>query len=70
MTNKNVRAAIILGGLLIAVIYLLIPKYELRSSEDGTLVYRFNKVTGKIESYDENGQWHKAYYVKMKGQTP
>jgi hypothetical protein len=59
-------------GVIIAVaiaFYLVIPKYELfQSAGDGTVTYRFNKITGTLQSCDMKGnKWKKstpAFFIK------
>jgi len=44
---------IILAGI---VFYLCFPKYEIyQSALDGTITYRFNKITGSLQDADYNG---------------
>jgi len=46
--HSEILAIIVLTAI---AFYLVVPKYELyQSGGDGTITYRFNKVTGKIEA--------------------
>ena len=39
-------------------IYLVMPKYEVYvSGGDGTVTYRFNKVTGSFQDQNNEGKW-------------
>ncbi len=53
----NTQKAILYGGLIILtgiVYYFSSPKYDVYvSAGDGTVVYRFNKITGEFNSIDK-----------------
>lgn len=52
-----------IGSVIVAAIvfYLVFPKYEIfQSAGDGTVTYRFNKITGKLESCYIGKKWEES----------
>lgn len=49
-------------------VYFFIPKYELYVCSSGGLgIYRFNKITGKLDWLRPNGDWTVAMYGPEEG---
>ncbi|OGW78846.1 MAG: hypothetical protein A3I73_00900 [Omnitrophica bacterium RIFCSPLOWO2_02_FULL_45_16] len=49
---------VVIAILILIVASQCIPKYELYvSARDGTITYRFNRITGTLESLDDKNGW-------------
>lgn len=63
------KNSIFIGLIIVVAIafYLVFPKYEIfQSAGDGTVTYRFNKITGKLESCDIMGnKWEESIPVSF-----
>ena len=64
MDNKTKVQALLVVGFIILIagaFYLCYPKYEIyQSAGDGTVTYRFNKITGHLQWADYNRVWNDA----------